>query len=277
MPAPGAGVPWEVRGAETAATPMLFVPPLGRGAASWEAQVAAFERGRRCVVFDPRGIGRAKDVPTAARTAGTIAEDALAALDGAGVARAHVVGWSLGAAAATLLALDRPERVASLTLLTPWVRTDPHLARAFGLMRELAVHGSAEAAELATLWLILSRGAVNAAGEQLAEGARADVADPGYPSSASIRDFLDSATAFDVHDRVCGLAVPTLVVGGAEDRLVDVAHAVETAAAVPGAVLHVLEGAGATHALPVERADEVNDLIRTFVEAREASGVVRPT
>ena len=71
--------------------------------------------------------------------------------------------------------------------------------------------------------------------------------------------------------------MPTLVVGGAEDRLVDVAHARATAAAIPGASLHVLEGAGASHALSVERADEVNALIRMFVESHEASDAVPTT
>jgi pimeloyl-ACP methyl ester carboxylesterase len=272
-----AEISWETRGDDTAATPLLFVPPLGRGRASWEPQVAALEGAHRCVVFDPRGIGRSKEVPCDGYSVSTIAEDARDALDRSGVERAHVVGWSLGAAAATLLALDHPERVTSLTLLTPWIRTDPHLARAFGIMRDLVAHASAESAEIATLWLILSREAVNAAGEQLLAGARSDVADPGYPTTGTMRDYLDSALAFDVSDRLGTLSVPTLVVGGAEDRLVDVAHARATAAAIPGASLHVLEGTGATHALPVERADEVNALIRTFVESHEASAPVTTT
>jgi hypothetical protein len=32
----------------------------------------------------------------------------------------------------------------------------------------------------------------------------------------------------------------------------------------------VLEGAGASHALPVERADEVNELLRKFIDAHVA-------
>ncbi|GAA4709123.1 alpha/beta hydrolase [Pseudonocardia yuanmonensis] len=277
MPPAEAEISWETRGDATAATPLLFVPPLGRGRRSWEPQVAVLEGAHRCVLFDPRGIGRSKDVACDSYSAGTIAEDARDVLDRSGVNRAHVVGWSLGAAAATLLALHHPERVASLTLLTPWTRIDPHLALAFGIMRDLVTHASAESAEIATLWLILSREAVNAAGEQLLIEARSDVTNPGYPTSGTIRDYLDSALAFDVSDRLRALSMPTLVIGGAEDRLVDVAHARATAAAIPGACLHVLEGTGATHALPVERADEVNALIRTFVESHEASDAVPTT
>jgi pimeloyl-ACP methyl ester carboxylesterase len=273
----GAEVFWEIRGDATAGIPLLFVPTLGRGRASWGPQVAALEGAHRCVLFDPRGNGQSKDIRCDSYSADTIAADARDVLHRSGVDRAHVVGWSLGAAAATLLALEHPERVASLMLLTPWTRTDPHLARALGIMRDLVAHAPAESAEIATLWLILSREAVNAAGEQLLIGARSDVADPGYPTSGTMRDYLDSALAFDVSDRSGALSMPTLVVGGAEDRLVDVAHAHATAAAIPGASLHVLEGAGATHALPVERADEVNALIRMFVESHEASDAVPTT
>ena len=61
----------------------------------------------------------------------------------------------------------------------------------------------------------------------------------------------------------------------AGEVLVPVAHAHETAAAVPNARLHVLEGDGSSHALPVERADEVNDLLRKFVDAHRGPAVTR--
>lgn len=275
MTAAGSGVHYEMRG-PAAATPLLFVPPLGRGSASWEPQVSALEDTHRCVLFDPRGIGRSKDVGSGPYSAGTIAEDARTVLDRSGLGRVHVVGWSLGAAAATLLALEQPQHVVSLTLLTPWARTDAHLARAFEMMRDLARHASPESAEVATLWLILSREAVNAAGNQLLDGVRCDVADAGYPTAATMVDYLESGITHDVLDRLGGIAAPTLVVGGADDRLVDVAHARATAAAIPGADLHVLTGVGATHALPVERADDVNALIRAFVESHDAP-VAAPT
>jgi pimeloyl-ACP methyl ester carboxylesterase len=201
----------------------------------------------------------------------TLAEDARAALDAAGVDRAHVLGWSLGAAAAMQLAVGHPARVASLLLLTPWARTDTHLATAFATLRDLATCTPPVSAEIATLWFILSRSAVNAAGGQLTEGARAAVADRGYPDAAVLAAYLDSAITFDVLDRLAAITVPTLVVGGAEDVLAPVAHARETAAAIPGARLHVLEGTGASHALPVERADEVNALLRTFLDAQPAT------
>lgn len=219
------------------------------------------------VLFDPRGIGESKGVESGGYSVETMAEDARRVLDDGGLESVHVVGWSMGAAAALVLALDHPGRVRSLSLLTPWARTDFHLATAFGILRDLAAHAPGFSAEMATLWLILSRTAVNAAGEQLHDGARSAVAASGFPDAEVLSAYTDSAIAFDVLDRLGSIVVPTLVVGGADDRLVDVGHAREVAAAIPGAQLHVLEGDGATHALPTERADEVNNLLVKFIES----------
>lgn len=258
------GVAWEVRGPDGAPA-VLLVPPLGRARASWDAQTSTLAEVFRCVLFDPRGLGASAAVPGPC-TVETMADDARGVLDEASLDRVHVVGWSLGAVAAARFALDHPGRVVSLSLLTPWARTDAALATAFRMLRDLSVHAPPASAELATLWLILSRDAVNAAGPELAVNAHATVAEPGYPVGEVSAAYLDAAIAVDLLGRLGALAVPTLVVGGADDVLTPVAHARETAAAIPGAALHVMEGSGATHALPVERAGEVNELLRKFID-----------
>jgi pimeloyl-ACP methyl ester carboxylesterase len=66
--------------------------------------------------YNKRGWGGSTH-PATPVTVGDHAADAAALLDHLGVARAHVVGHSSGAAAAAQLALDEPNRVATLALL----------------------------------------------------------------------------------------------------------------------------------------------------------------
>jgi pimeloyl-ACP methyl ester carboxylesterase len=72
--------------------------------------------GRRVIAFDNRGHGQStKLYDPAAYHSATMASDVRALLDHLGIARADVMGYSMGARSAAFLALDHPERVRSAT------------------------------------------------------------------------------------------------------------------------------------------------------------------
>lgn len=71
--------------------------------------------GRPLIVIDQRGHGRTGDLPGPI-TYEALADDAAAVLADAGVAKADVVGYSMGAGAALQLALRHPERVDHLVI-----------------------------------------------------------------------------------------------------------------------------------------------------------------
>lgn len=76
--------------------------------------------GHRVVAYDARGHGASDPAPApAAYGYGELAADLEAVLDAAGLARAVLAGASMGAHTALRFALDRPERVAGLCLITP--------------------------------------------------------------------------------------------------------------------------------------------------------------
>lgn len=76
--------------------------------------------GHRVIAYDARGHGRSSPAPSAgAYTYELLAADLLALLDGLGVERTLLAGASMGAQTALRFALERPERVAALALITP--------------------------------------------------------------------------------------------------------------------------------------------------------------
>lgn len=85
------------------------------GATGWVRDLTA--AGYRVVALDNRGHGESEKLynPDAYR-APVMAGDALGLLDHLGIARAHVIGYSMGARIGTLLALAAPSRVASLVI-----------------------------------------------------------------------------------------------------------------------------------------------------------------
>ena len=75
------------------------------------------QAGRRVIAFDNRGHGRSEKLYAPEAYHSTImAQDALNLLDHLGIARADVMGYSMGARIAAYLALENPGRVGSLIL-----------------------------------------------------------------------------------------------------------------------------------------------------------------
>ena len=75
------------------------------------------EAGYRAIAFDNRGHGRStRSYEQADYTPSLMAGDAAALLDHLGIGKAHVFGYSMGARISAFLALEHPEKVATLIL-----------------------------------------------------------------------------------------------------------------------------------------------------------------
>ena len=113
LAADGVRLFWEEAGS---GTPIIFVHEFGGNHWSWDPQLSFFARRHRCVTFAARGF-TPSDVPldVAAYSQAQAADDIIAVLDAAGIAKAHVVGLSMGGFAALHAGLRHPERVLSVT------------------------------------------------------------------------------------------------------------------------------------------------------------------
>lgn len=114
--------------------PLLLIHGAVSAGACFEEHVRLLVSDHRLVVPDLRGMGRSthvEDMPPSAWT-----DDLLLLLDHLGIERVHVCGTSLGARIALRLALDAPERVASVAADSPIVADSPSgsaaLERLFG-------------------------------------------------------------------------------------------------------------------------------------------------
>src|ERR1035438_3113648 len=83
----------------------------------WEPVLRNLKRHFRLVLVDNRGSGRS-DLPSGSFGVADMAGDVLAVLDRAGIRRAHVMGVSLGGMVAQELAVDHPQRVDGLVLVS---------------------------------------------------------------------------------------------------------------------------------------------------------------
>lgn len=97
--------------------PIVFVHEFGSDLREWDMQVRHFARQYRCITYNARGYPPS-DVPASAQDYGWehSRDDVAAVMDGLGLARAHVVGLSMGAYAALQFGLAYPQRASALVI-----------------------------------------------------------------------------------------------------------------------------------------------------------------
>ena len=233
----------------------------------WDGLIEALRAaGRRPIRYDLRGHGRS-DRPARGYHWADHAADAAAVLDAAAVARAPVVGYSIGGGIALEMALTMPGRVSSLVLLSPVLPDREYEPEFFASLREVARATRRDGIRAAMLgpWLEspLWRGSIAIPGVR--ERLAAIVADfPGAEYLAAERDRVERA--WTVPNRLPEIAVPTLVAAGELELPGFRAWAAEIAGGIPGARLELLAGLGHLHLL--ESPALIARLILTGVGAR---------
>ncbi|MGK5685424.1 alpha/beta fold hydrolase [Actinoplanes sp. URMC 104] len=207
--------------------------------------------GRFVVRYDHRDTGRSTSFPAGAPPYSDVdlAHDALGVLDALGVHRAHLVGLSMGGGLAQRIAIERPHRVLSLTLMS--TSTDPP---AYAVTppagdpgeppewsdRRSAVAGIAAAAR--------RLGGPFTADDPHLRRLAERVFDRTHDMAAAQTNHLLCAGGPPTRDRLCGITAPTLILHGTLDPLFPPAHARALCAEIPGARLVLLEGVG--HEVP---------------------------
>jgi pimeloyl-ACP methyl ester carboxylesterase len=106
-----------------AGEPLVLIPYLAADHACYAFQVAEYAKHFTCISLDLRGTGDS-DKPEGAYSTEMLADDVAAFMQAAGIRKAHVSGLSLGAAVGMWVAAKYPDQVQSLSLHSPWPRTD---------------------------------------------------------------------------------------------------------------------------------------------------------
>ena len=269
-------------------TPLLLLHGLGMQLTAWPDEFVdgLVELGFYVIRFDHRDCGLSSkfdraDKPNLAwnwlksvlklpsRPAyglDDMAADALGVLSALGVARAHLVGVSMGGMVAQLLAARHPQRVLSLiSLMSSSGRRGlpgPTLPARQALQAVLRP-GNANDTDAIVDALVALEQAIGSPAyptpeKQLRRRAARALRRCYCPTGAA-RQMAAVAAAPDRSALLQSIAVPTLVIHGAADPLVPSGCGADTAAQVPGARFELIEGLG--HDLPAQLNERLLTLI----------------
>jgi pimeloyl-ACP methyl ester carboxylesterase len=264
--------------------PVLLVMGLATQMIGWpdEFCAALADRGHFVVRFDNRDIGLSThlhaagapdimamfggDTSSAAYGLPDLATDTIGLLDTLGLDRVHLVGASMGGMIAQLVAVQAPERVLSLTSIMSTTGA-PGVGAPADVALPVVLAPAATDRESAIQRVLDTYRVIGSPGFEFDEAAlreRAGLAfDRAHDPAGVARQLAAILTTHDRTPDLAKVAVPTLVIHGSQDTLVDVSGGRATAAAIPGAELLVVDGMG--HDLPREVWPDILDRIAALV------------
>ncbi len=290
----GISIAYETAG-DPKGPPVLLVMGLGMQLTAWPAAFVdgLVELGYYVIRFDNRDSG----LSTKFKQAGTpslglaliksklrlplrsayrlddMAADALGVLNMLGVAKAHVVGLSMGGMIAQILTARHPERILSLTSMMSssgrrGLPGPTRAARAMLLARPPAgPDPELLLAHFARLFRVIGSPAYPTSDKQLRKAVAAALL-RGVCAAGTLRQLVAIIASGDRSALLRAIERPTLVIHGAADPLVPLACGVDTARLVPGAQLEVIEGMG--HDLPDQLVERLLALIDVHARGKMA-------
>lgn len=249
---------------------LLLVMGLGAQMVSWEVEFCEsfVDRDFHVVRFDNRDVGLSTwidaevDVmaeitngllggtPTAPYVLSDMAGDAVAVLDALDVESAHVVGASMGGMISQTVAIEHADRVRSLTSIMS-TTGDPDVGMPKDEILPLLLEPQPPEREAAIEYGIAQSKVIGSPDFFEEDRVRKRLAlayDRGYNPDGTARQLLAIVASGSRSEDLRGVSVPTLVIHGDRDPLVQPSGGQRTHECIPGSELLVLEGMG--HDLP---------------------------
>jgi 2-succinyl-6-hydroxy-2,4-cyclohexadiene-1-carboxylate synthase len=240
--------------------PVLFLHGFTGSGLSWAGIAGLGSRVRAIVPDLPGHGGTGWERASVEQTA----DDLAAIVHRLGAERVDVVGYSMGARVALRLAVAHPDAVGRLVLEAPSAGIADPAARAARAAADaerarLVVTEGIEA--FAARWEaepVLAGEAVLPADVRARQAAIRRSHEPLGLAASLV--YAGQGAMEPLNDRLAGITAPTLVVAGSDDPVLS--RAEEVAAAIPGARLALVAGAG--HAPHLERPDRFHALVFDF-------------
>ena len=241
-------------------TPIVFLHPWTTNGGIWYYQAFPFAKTNQVIVVDHRGHGRS-DKPQSGYSIQEHAADVRAVLDAVGVQQAVLVGNSIGGMIAMQFALDNPDRVKGLLILSSGTAVGE------GMPKEAA---EAFKSDFAGTFGALLEGACSAKTKRerpeiLAVMKGHATVPTNFPQHVFDSSMADPNGVFgwNIKTKLSAIKAPTLVVAGEEDQATPVEANKFLADNIPGAKLVVMKDVG--HFCQLEKPQEFSAMLQEFV------------
>ncbi|AXB76264.1 alpha/beta fold hydrolase [Novosphingobium sp. P6W] len=241
-----------------AGTPLVLVHGFGGSRQDWQPLIAALPADRPLIAYDLRGFGASQGEPG---TPFSHADDLLALLGALEIPQADLCGMSLGGASVLNFALDSPERVRRMVLVSPlmvgWSWTSDWIERWKTIGR------AARAGDIALARDLWWRHPLFDTLRETSAGRTMQTSIAAYHGRQWVQD--DQRPALPDIDRLSKLSIPALLLTGERDT--EDFRLIAQVISAMGQQVTCIDHAGAGHMLNLEIPEVIAGEIESFLSA----------
>jgi 3-oxoadipate enol-lactonase len=246
--------------------PFILIMGIGYDSTLWGLhQVPFFSKHFKTIVFDNRDAGRSSKA-TKSYSIRDMADDLAGLMNGLDIERTHLLGLSMGGMIAQEFALSYPEKLEKLVL------TGTGAANARSMFDPISIWSYVKTQDTdglmfaAQQFIWLFSESFNRNHEAVNQTLQMLASNPNPVSAEAYQRQAEAYVKHDTLDRLNQVSAPTIVIAGEQDRLTPPWICKEVADTIPNAKYKLITGEGSSHVLPLERPDDFNQAVLSFLQ-----------
>lgn len=196
--------------------PLILLMGFGADGNVWELHAAEYEKHFRCIILDNRGVGKSGQ-PKGPYSTAMMANDTIAVMDHLGIDKAKIAGISMGGAIAQEVALNYPDRVSCLALISTWPLFNNYAKTVYENLKKMRKTSKPDDfTELLQLW-IFAPPYYETGMADLKAGQEGAASNDNPQSQNGFEGQLDACINHDSVSRLHQINVPTMITIGDMD------------------------------------------------------------
>ena len=245
---------------EGSGDPLILIHGLNGDLTGWAPILPELCRHYRTIALDVRGHGGTSK-PDQPYSIKGFAEDFHEFMSRLKFPKAHILGLSMGGAIAQQFALDHPEMIRSLVLVSTFSYVDENTYRAFTRLRQTLKEGGYPAFFDQVIRLAFTSQYIAANPGPLAELREKRIR---VNSPAAIGRATDACMAFNLKEEIAQIFLPTVIISGKEDIFTPIHLAEQIHRSIRDSEWKILEGVG--HNLYIEKPAWLTQMTLDFLK-----------
>lgn len=244
-------------------TPLLLIGGLGSDSSSWSGVAGELSLIFKTIVFDNRGSGRS-DIPHKKCTITAMADDVIKLLDFLKIKKAHIIGHSMGGYIAQELAINYPECINKLILVsTASISSKRNNFLFEEFYNQLKKEGYSRDWIKGWIPWLFSPGLISNSAfiDTFIKNA---VEYPYIQKADGFKSQIEAIALFDTRDKVADIKAEALILEGKDDVLITPREAEMLAKNIPKSTFKLLEGVA--HSMHIENPELFTNIVLKFLD-----------